>query len=204
MAEERADLFHSYDPCTTEDEYLHVIYSLLYALKPRQVLETGTWQGIGSSFMCQALKRNSIGHLTTIEISPKVAEHAQNQLRINGCSHLADVIVADSRDFLRVTHKRFDFAFFDSLLPHRCQELRICLERHLLNSGAMFAMHDTSKNRTLGIATNEVGKSMDAIAADDIRYDPDTVVHWQEFEAIQDIRYIHFPLSRGLTVGQVL
>ena len=185
---ERAELFHSYDSATTEDEYLHLLYSLVYCLKPRTVLETGSWQGVGSCFICRALKRNGVGRLTSIEKAPKVAEVAREQLRINQLDHISEVLTDDSIEYLSVTDKTFDFAFFDSLLPLRCLELNICLDRGILQPGAFFAMHDTSRLRTV---INGGGR------------DTQTEEYWRELLKINRINFLEFPFSRGLVLGQV-
>ena len=189
VPQERAELFRSYDSATTEDEYLHLIYSLVYCLKPLQVLETGSWQGIGSAFICRALRRNGVGHLWTIEKAPKVAEVAREQLRINGLWELGTVITGDSLEWIANTSKKFDFAFFDSLLPLRCVELNLCLDKGLLSSGSFFAMHDTSRLRTTmnGGAVDEQTKDL-----------------WREIALIDRVKILEFPYSRGLVLGQVL
>jgi predicted O-methyltransferase YrrM len=124
----------------------------------------------------------------SLEIAPKIAALAKKQVEVNGVAEWAQVITADSKQFLRGTRLTFDFAFFDSLLENRCEELRICLERKLLIPGSFFAIHDTSKLRV-----THPGKP-----------DPVTAEHWKEFETISGIKWLQFPLSRGMTLGQVL
>lgn len=187
VPEERAELFKSYDSATTEDEYLHLIYSLVYCLKPLQVLETGSWQGIGSVFICRALGRNGLGHLWSIEKAPMVAQVAREQLRINGLSQWGTVITGDSVDWIKECPKIFDFIFFDSLLPLRCVELNLCLDKGLLRSGRFFAMHDTSRLRI----------------TKDERRDVQSEEFWDELGKIDRVKILEFPFSRGLVLGQV-
>lgn len=46
-------------------------YSLVRALKPQHVVETGTDKGLGSCVLAAALLRNGSGRLTTIDINPE-------------------------------------------------------------------------------------------------------------------------------------
>jgi len=130
-----------------------------------------------------------VGHLWTIEKAPKVAEVAREQLRINGLWELGTVITGDSLEWIANTSKKFDFAFFDSLLPLRCVELNLCLDKGLLSSGSFFAMHDTSRLRTTmnGGAVDEQTKDL-----------------WREIALIDRVKILEFPYSRGLVLGQVL
>jgi cephalosporin hydroxylase len=45
-------------------------YAVIRALKPDQVVETGTDKGLGSLVIAAALLRNGKGHLTTMDINP--------------------------------------------------------------------------------------------------------------------------------------
>lgn len=187
VKEERAWTFSSEDTQTTEYEYLNLLHALVYCLKPVCVLETGAYKGYGTYALAQALKRNGFGRVTSVEVDMETAISAGEMLTANSVEDWADIIVSNSLDYLRTTTLRFDFAFFDSQIPLRCQELKVCLERRLLRSGAMAALHDTSRLRTLTPGCP----------------DPHTKEHWEEFLAIPGIRYVDFRLSRGLTLLQV-
>lgn len=185
---ERGWLFHSEDTQTTEDEYLQLLYALVYCLKPESVLETGTFKGYGSAAIAKGLRKNGFGKLTTVEFEPKAAVLGQAMLETNGVAEYAEVVNMDSIEYLTITDRKFDFALFDSQLMLRCQELQICLDRGLLTSGAVFAMHDTSRLRTITPGVP----------------DPLTKYYWEQLEATKGIKFIEFPLSRGLTLAQVL
>lgn len=187
VMEERGWLFRSEDSCSTEEEYAQLLYSLVYCLKPYRVLETGSFKGICTTFMAKALRRNTGGHITSLESNPKCVAWATELLRVNAVSEFATVIETDSMEFLKTTHEEYGFAFFDTLLPLRCKELKICLERGLLKKGAVAALHDTSRLRTVTPGTP----------------DPQTGDYWKDLEAIEGISFIEFPLSRGLTLVQV-
>lgn len=188
VVEERGWLFHSEDTQTTEDEYLQLLYALVYCLKPESVLETGTFKGYGSAAMAKALRKNGFGKLTTLEVEPIAAKWGEEMLRVNGLSSFAEVVNMDSLEYLSLTDQTFDFALFDSQLILRCQELNMCLDRGLIKSGCMCALHDTSRLRTVTPGTP----------------DPLTVHYWKELESIKRIKFVEFPFSRGLTLAQVL
>jgi predicted O-methyltransferase YrrM len=201
VPEERGWLFHSEDTQTTEDEYLHLLHSLVYCLKPLSVLETGTFKGYGTAAMAKALKRNGTGHLVSVEVVPDCVKWGREMLRVNDVADWATIVELDSLDFLKTTTRTFDFALFDSQLPLRCKELKICIERSLLKSGSMCALHDTSRLRTMSAGTP----------------DPQTPLFWKELEELSSeygvnmerrffgrIKFIEFPYSRGLVLAQVL
>lgn len=193
--EEKGYLFKSEDSGSTEDEYLHLLHALIYALKPLSVLETGAYQGMGTAFICKGLLRNAAaqeyfphrGRIISLEINPKAAAWAREQLRVNKLDGFGTVVEADSMEWLAATAERFDFAFFDSQLPLRVKELQICLDRGILGKGAFWAMHDTSRLRTLTAGSP----------------DPLTPQLWSELDALVGVKFLEFPLSRGLLLGQV-
>jgi predicted O-methyltransferase YrrM len=188
VSEERAWLFHSEDTQSTEDEYLHLLHALVYSLKPLSILETGSYKGMATAFMAKALQRNGTGFIRAVEEQALAVRWTEEQLRVNGASQWGKVLHTDSVDYLKRTENVFDFAFFDSQLPLRCKELQICLDRKLLLPGSFFAMHDTSRLRTL-----TPGEP-----------DPYTPILWNELESIQGIKFLEFPLSRGLILGTVI
>lgn len=189
---ERAILFHSDDPQSTEQEYLQLLYSLVYALKPISVLETGTFVGKGSVFLARALRRNGTGRLTTVDNDSNALKYACANLRNEGLADYVDVVESDSTTFLETTDRKFDFALFDSLLEIRAKEIDICLERKLLRPGSMFAIHDTSHHRVSNwnFERDKSGKWL-----------------WEYLERMVlenvDISYVEFPYSRGLVLAQI-
>jgi len=199
VVDERGYLFHSEDTQSTEDEYLHLLHALVYSLKPNHILETGSYRGIGTAFMAKALKRNGdlapevleeysyFGKITSVELEPAAAQYAFKMLETNKVDAFARIVISDSIEYLKVTNDRYDFAFFDSQLPLRVRELEICMDRGLLRPGSMWAMHDTSRLRTLSPGAP----------------DPQTTILWQELESLKGVTFLEFPLSRGLVVGQV-
>lgn len=196
VLEEKGYLFRSLDTQATEDEYLHLLHALVYSLKPETVLETGSFMGHATTFMALALQRNSEwqmhiphkGHLFSVEVDHKAASYAQELIKTNKVQAYATIVQADSMQFLNETMCVFDFAFFDSQLHLRAKELQLCLKRGILPHGAFFAMHDTSRLRTMTPGTP----------------DPESAEMWKQLDAMEGIKFLEFPLSRGLVLGQVI
>lgn len=182
---ERASLFRAFEPGSTELEYLELLRALVRCVKPRIVLETGAWKGRGTIALAEALAENCVGKLVSLEADPHAAANVRAKLIDRGL-HNAVVIAANSLDYLGSCTDRFELAFLDSSLSVRARELRRCLELRRLESGALIAIHDTSRTRTLP----------------DGRPDPASARFWSEFETLRDefalSQVLEFPLSRGL------
>ncbi len=68
---------------------------LILATKPRNVLEIGTSAGYSAIAMGKALRQVG-GKLTTVEIDPRLAHAARNNIKEAGLSDIIDVIVNDA------------------------------------------------------------------------------------------------------------
>ena len=105
-----------------------------------------------------------------------------------------EVANRESLEFLNEYEgSRFDFAFLDSLLPVRAEELTVLLERRLLAPGSLVAIHDTSRVRE-----SPAG-----------RRDPESMEFWDRFARIQAgphgtrLTAFEFTLSRGMLLIRV-
>ncbi len=65
-------------------------YALVRALKPKNVVETGTDKGLGTLVIAAALMRNGTGRLTSIDINP-----AAGYLLSGPYAEVTDLIIAD-------------------------------------------------------------------------------------------------------------
>jgi predicted O-methyltransferase YrrM len=188
--EERAHLFEAHDKNgSTELEYLQLLKALVRTTKPERILETGSAFGVGTLALAQAARRNGMGEIFSLEMRAGPAARARQRLGQQGLTN-ATVIQTNSLEWLGRCELGFGFAFFDTDLLVRAQELRMCLERKLLVKGAFAAIHDTSRLRR------------------DARFqESKTDVFWEAFEAVcQDFgitSVVEFPLSRGLVLLRV-
>jgi predicted O-methyltransferase YrrM len=184
VATERAEHFHTEDGGATEVEYLGLIASLIHVTKPNAVLETGSFTGAGTCAIAAALQTNGFGHCISVERDAATAEQVRGRLSSNGLDPFASIEPADSLDFLRSTAARFDFAFLDSELLARADELRLLVDRRLMTEDGIVAIHDTSRVRELPAG----------------RLDPHGVEFRRRFELIRPrLREVfEFKLSRGM------
>lgn len=146
VEEESSQLFLAYNGGTTEIEVLNWLHATICLLKPKNILETGAADGIGTLALASACKNNGFGKVYSIEIDSDRCEQLENLLETNGLKEFGCVVQSDSISFLRSTDVVFDFAFFDSMCEIRAQEYFTCIERKILQGAAIF--HDTSPLRT--------------------------------------------------------
>lgn len=189
VPEERAELFHCYDSGSTEHEYLELLHALVLVSKPLNILETGTYLGFGTMAITEAIKFNGVGHLTTIDLSEENVSKVAASLQSLGMDSLVTVLKGDSLCLIREAAEPYDFVFLDSELFIRGLELELLFARNLLPSGSMIVVHDTSRLRVAPNGVPDVGSK----------------IFWETFEKYSNrVRYLEFPLSRGMTVAQVL
>jgi caffeoyl-CoA O-methyltransferase len=85
---------------------------LVYALRPRRVLEVGTFSGYSSLAMAAGLPPD--GHITTCEISPVHAEVARRHIAASPYAARIDVKEGPALASIEELDGPFDFAFIDA------------------------------------------------------------------------------------------
>ncbi|MDX2147571.1 MAG: class I SAM-dependent methyltransferase [Planctomycetota bacterium] len=189
---ERADLFATSNGEATEHEYIRLIRAMVRATKPARLLETGTFRGDTTIELARATVANGFGHIVTLDVDQDHSQRACEMLAREVPHASVECITRHSMDYLRDhTTQPFQFAFLDSLIPTRAEELGLLLDRNLLPPGAIVMIHDTSRMRVRNDGTP----------------DPDTSDFWTRFVAVrrrhQLTRVIELPLSRGMLMIQV-
>lgn len=132
------------------------LYSLVQALRPKNVLEIGTHIGCSTVNLALALKRLNCGPagLVTVDVrdvndlatQPWVAYGCcyspRQMVERLGCKEVVDFRIADSLRFLQERGQSFDLIFLDGLhdAPHVYQEIPLALRR--LNPGGFILLHD--------------------------------------------------------------
>lgn len=182
---QKSDLFHAHDGGSTEIEYLELVTAFVRVCKPKRALETGTFQGWGSSAIAWGLHQNGSGHLTTVDRND-CGGAAADKIKYD-----ADwaFVQSDTLAFINKCDplQPFEFAFLDSDIPIRVKELDLLLERQLLTPGAIVMIHDSSRY-------------------DEHRFD---VIkrYWAELDECRKKwgleECIALPLSRGMTILRV-
>ena len=120
--------WHSPDEYATEDEVTRFLAALCVLLRPRRVLETGTYRGDTAEAMGKALM--GYGELESLEVDPSRATAAR--ARVRGLP--VSVINCHS---LQWPVEAYDLMFFDSDPVVRPQEMR-----RFARPGAVWALHD--------------------------------------------------------------
>ena len=120
-----------------------MLTSLIRTFKPALVLETGTFNGDALELLALACRRNGFGRVISIEHAANLADVARK--RFAGWPEV-EVVHGDSVAYLRsYKGEPFGFAFLDSDLQARVEELRILRDRKLCAGPVL--VHDTSRLR---------------------------------------------------------
>ena len=131
-----------YDSMTAEVEVLEFLRSLVTTLKPKLVVETGTFMGISTLWIAEGLKRNGAGKVITCETDPLVYAKAQDRIASSG---LAEWIDSRNQSSLEVTvPAAIDMLFSDSAIEVREQEVRHFLP--MISPQGVILMHDASSH----------------------------------------------------------
>jgi predicted O-methyltransferase YrrM len=151
---ELAHLFTSVQFEDTEIDFLDLLYGIVRAKKPQNVLETGTHLGLSATALGFALKDNGIyqsppPHLYTVEKKPELAVTAQKRFVDIGLDSFVSVHNYDSLDFIQTVYSGppFEVVFFDSSRSIRPEEYYQLRRRNLLSPGSLLLFHDTSERR---------------------------------------------------------
>lgn len=171
----------SRDIDSTEHQVAEMVYGLVRGLQPELCLETGTGFGVVAVQIASALKENGHGRLVTIEADPARAEKCRALWELD--EPHATVIHGGSLSWLPDVDDVIEFAWFDSYYELRVPEFRHY--RRWMRKGTIVCFHDTAP----GHGSNGLG-SMDIRA---------TITRQLE----RELRLIHLPTPRGLTIGEV-
>jgi len=131
-----------YDSMTAEVEVLEFLRALVTTLKPELVVETGTFLGISTLRIAEALQANGFGKVVTCEYDPLVFARAEERI---GGSGLSEWIECRNQSSLELqVPGRIDLLFSDSDMSVREQEVRHFLPQ--MNPNGLILMHDASSH----------------------------------------------------------
>lgn len=136
------ELWHMADSQSTEIEVLEFLKVLVTTIKPRLVVETGTFLGYGAIALAQGLKQNGFGRLITIEYDSAIYARARERIQAAG---VADWI--ETRNESSTETKidgAIDLLFSDSALSVREQEIRRLLPQ--VSPNGTIVIHDASSH----------------------------------------------------------
>lgn len=131
-----------YDSMTAEVEVLEFLKCLMRTIKPRTVVETGTFMGISTLWIAEGLKANGFGRVITCEYDAKVFAKAKERIDASG---LRDWIDCRNESSLETkVQGTVDVLFSDSDPQLREQEVRRFLPQ--MNPYGLILMHDASSH----------------------------------------------------------
>lgn len=142
------DRWHSDDEDSTEHEVSILVGAFVTALQPDYVVETGTAFGQTAESIGYALKQNRQGRLVSLEPDAERAEFSRQ--RCNGLP--VEVREVSSLSF--TPEQEIDFAWFDSLIHLRAEELRRYLP--YMSNRAVVGFHDTAPHHQTRKFLNEL------------------------------------------------
>jgi predicted O-methyltransferase YrrM len=131
-----------YDSMTAEAEVLEFLRTLVTTTKPDLVVETGTFSGISTLWIAEALKRNGRGKIITCEFDPIVYARAKSRIADSGLSEWIECRNESSLDMK--IDGTIDLFFSDSDMPVREREVRRLLPQ--INPFGLIVMHDASSH----------------------------------------------------------
>jgi predicted O-methyltransferase YrrM len=133
------------DSMTAELEVLEFIATLVTTIKPRLVVETGSFLGVSTEWIARGLERNGFGKVISCEYDPVVYAKAKERLAASPLSRWIELRNESSLE-MRV-EGTIDLFFSDSDMPIREAEVKRFLPQ--INPTGIILMHDASSHLKL-------------------------------------------------------
>ena len=131
-----------YDSMTAEVEVLEFLRTLVTTIKPNLVVETGTFLGVSTLWIAEALRLNGFGRIVSCEYDPTVFAAAREKIAASPVRDLIDLRNESSLEMQ--VDGAIDLFFSDSDLPIREQEVRRFLPQ--ISPYGVILMHDASSH----------------------------------------------------------
>jgi predicted O-methyltransferase YrrM len=131
-----------YDSMTAEVEVLEFLRTLVTTTKPSLVVETGTFMGVSTLWIAEALRMNGFGRIVSCEYDPTVFETARQKIEASEFRDLIDLRNESSLEMK--VDGTIDLLFSDSDMPIREQEVRRYLPQ--ISPFGIILMHDASSH----------------------------------------------------------
>lgn len=130
------------DAMATEREVLEFLRALVVMLKPKLIVETGTYLGYGTLYLAEGVSLNGRGHVYTADPIGLAIKQAKVLILGRGLGRLVSFHVSTGEQMLKGLPFSVDLAFLDSDLETRIGEMEAL--RPKLAPGAVIAVHDTN------------------------------------------------------------
>ncbi len=133
------------DSMTAEVEVLEFIATLVTTIKPRLVVETGSFLGVSTEWIARGLERNGFGKVISCEYDPVVYAKAKARIEASPLSPWIELRNQSSLDM--VVDGPIDLFFSDSDMPIREAEVKRFLPQ--ISPNGVILMHDASSHLKL-------------------------------------------------------
>jgi predicted O-methyltransferase YrrM len=134
--------WHMYDSMTAEAEVLEFIRTLVTTTKPALVVETGSFLGVSTLWIAEALKANGFGKIISCEFDPVVFEKAKEKIAASGLSEWIELRNESSLEMQ--IEGTIDLFFSDSDMPIREAEVKRFLPQ--IRPTGIILIHDASSH----------------------------------------------------------
>jgi len=143
------------DSMTAELEVLEFIATLVTTIKPRLVVETGSFLGVSTEWIAKGPERNGFGKVISCEFDPVVYARAKKRLSESPLRSFIELRNQSSLDMK--IEGTIDLFFSDSDMPIREQEVKRFLPQ--INPNGIILMHDASSHHKV---VRDAARSMEA------------------------------------------
>ena len=143
------------DSMSAELEALELLATLVTTIKPRLIVETGSFLGVSTEWMARGLQRNGFGKIISCEFDPVVYARAKERLAASPLMPFIELRNESSLDMK--IDGTIDLFFSDSDMPIREQEVKRFLPQ--INPNGIILMHDASSHHKV---VRDAAKSMEA------------------------------------------
>ncbi len=130
------------DSMTAEVEVLEFVATLVTTIKPRLVVETGSFLGVSTEWIARGLQRNGFGKVISCEFDTVVYQKAKERIE---ASPLREWIELRNESSLEMqVDGTIDLLFSDSDMEIRAAEVKRFLPQ--MNPNGVILMHDASSH----------------------------------------------------------
>lgn len=135
-------LWNCFDGMSAEAEVLDFMYQLVRTIKPRLVVETGSFRGLAACYIAKGLKANGRGKLVTCEIDTKLFAATNELLAKANLSEWVDCRLESSLEMANLPAGTIDLLFSDSLPEIRVKEIEYFWDS--LSPSSLIVVHDVN------------------------------------------------------------
>jgi predicted O-methyltransferase YrrM len=137
--------WHCYDEMSAEVEVMEFLAALVKTVKPRLVVETGSYRGLAANHIGLALKEVGRGRLVTCEISEDLHQQTLRQ-----CASVLDVVDCRWCSSMALEFEEtIDILFSDSSPALRLQEIQHFWKQ--LTPASLIVVHDVNSGNHKGL-----------------------------------------------------